>query len=146
MFSIALTLAITSFIFEMMLAANFKWWRELAHANKLFNMLASVLLSAALGFIFNAGGLTALTAGMLSTAMSIPGYAMLKWNFDSEKAVAKGGNRYAHIKKSAKPKIEKGKELGSDLVKLGYITGKVITSPIWITNKAVKFYKKHKSS
>jgi hypothetical protein len=82
-----------------------------------------------------------MTAGVLSTFLTIPGYAILNWNYDTPKAQSQGGNRYNHTKQTIKPKLEKGKELGSDLIKVGYVTGKVITSPIWISRKAYRYFK-----
>jgi hypothetical protein len=141
----AFMLALMSAAFELMIAAQIPAWRRWSHKSKLFNLVNSMVLSYILGIMFGAQGLIAMTAGVMSTFMTIPGYSILAWNFDSPKAAAKGGNVYKHTKATVKPKVQKGKELAGDLVKVGYVTGKVITSPIWISRKAVRFYKSHKS-
>jgi hypothetical protein len=104
-----------------------------------------MVLSYIIGIMFGAQGLIVMFAGVMSTFLTIPGYAMLAWNFDSPKAAAKGGNVYKHTKTTIKPKMEKGKELAGDLLKVGYVTGKTVTAPIWVTRKAVRYYKSHKS-
>jgi hypothetical protein len=141
----AFMLAIMSAALELMIASQIPAWRKWSHKSKLFNLINSMILSYFVGIMFGAQGLIAMTAGFMSTFMTIPGYAILNWNFDSPKAATQGGNRYKHTKSTIKPKVEKGKELAGDLVKVGYVTGKVITSPIWISRKAVRFYKSHKS-
>jgi uncharacterized membrane protein len=146
MFMMMMMLAIASTIVEMMFAANFPAWRINAHKYKWFNMIVSILISFVLGFAFGAAGLIALGAAMVSTMLSIPGYAFLHWNYDSVKAQALGVPRTVHIKTVAKSKSEKGKELAGDLAKVAYGTGKVITAPIWITRKATNKYKSYKAS
>lgn len=141
MFIMTFMLAIMSAILELMIASQVPIWRQWSHKSKLFNLLNSIFLSYLLGIAFGAQGLIAMTAGVLSTFMTIPGYAILNWNYDTPKAQSQGGNRYNHTKQTIKPKIEKGKELGSDLLKFGYITGKVITSPIWISRKVYRYIK-----
>jgi len=145
MLIMALMLAIMSAAFELMIAAQIPAIRRWSHKSKLFNLVNSMVLSYIIGIMFGAQGLIVMFAGVMSTFLTIPGYAMLAWNFDSPKAVAKGGNVYKHTKSTIKPKMEKGKELAGDLIKVGYVTGKTITAPIWITRKAVRYYKSHKS-
>jgi hypothetical protein len=141
MFIMTFMLAIMSATLELMIAAQIPAWRRWSHKSKLFNLLNSMFLSYLIGIAFGAQGLIAMTAGVLSTFLTIPGYAILNWNYDTPKAQSQGGNRYNHTKQTIKPKLEKGKELGSDLIKVGYVTGKVITSPIWISRKAYRYFK-----
>jgi hypothetical protein len=145
MLVMAMMLAIMSAALELMIASQIPAWRKWSHKSKLFNLVNSMVLSYFVGIMFGAQGLIAMTAGFLSTFMTIPGYAMLNWNYDTDKAKSQGGNRYQYTKKTVKPKLTKGKELAGDLVKVGYVTGKTITAPIWISRKAVRFYKSHKS-
>lgn len=135
MIIMALMLGFTSFVVEMMIASNFPYWRQLAHKNKAFNMIGSISLSATIGFLFGAAGLIMMTGALFGTMLSIPGYAYLNWNYDTPKARVNGGNRYRHMKNEAKPKYEKTKELGRDLVKTGWFVGRTITAPIWISRK-----------
>jgi hypothetical protein len=144
MLIMAFMLAIMSAAFELMIASQVPLWHKWSHKSKLFNLMNSMVLSYIIGIMFGAQGLIVMFAGVMSTFLTIPGYSMLAWNFDTPNATAKGGNVYKHTKSTIKPKIEKGKELAGDLVKVGYVTGKVITSPIWITRKAVRAYKAYK--
>lgn len=146
MLMMMIMLAISSTVVEMMFAANFKSWRVNAHKYKWFNMAISILISFILGLAFGAAGLIALGAAMVSTMLSIPGYAFLHWNYDSPKAQTLGTTRTTHIKTVAKDKSDKGKELAGDLAKVAYGTGKVITAPIWITRKATTKYKAYKKA
>lgn len=146
MLMMMLMLAISSTIVEMMFAANFPAWRKNAHKYKWFNMAVSILISFILGFAFGAAGLIALGAAMVSTMLSIPGYAFLHWNYDSPKAQTLGTSRTVHIKTVVKDKSDKGKELAGDLAKVAYGTGKVITAPIWVTRKATTKYKAYKKA
>lgn len=133
MFMMMIMLAVSSTIVEMMFAANFAAWRVNAHKYKWFNMVVSVLISFILGVAFSAGGLIALGAAMISTVLSIPGYAFLHWNFDSPRAHARGGNQFAHIKQTSKEAYEKWSVALSDLAKLFYSLIRLITFPIWFT-------------
>jgi len=141
MLIMAFMLAIMSAVLELMIAAQIPLWRQWSHRSKLFNLVNSMFISYLIGIAFGAQGLIVMFAGVLSTFMTIPGYALLNWNYDSEKAKTQDGNRYEYAKKTIKPKLEKGKELGSDLIKVGYVTGKVITSPIWISRKIYRYIK-----
>ena len=87
----------SSFALEMVIAAKLPIWRKFAGRYLLANMGLSLLLSVCLGMVFGAVGLIALTAGVMSTLMSIPGYRFLHWNFDSELARQQGGNRFHYI-------------------------------------------------
>ncbi len=133
MFMMMVMLAVSSTIVEMMFAANFAAWRRNAHKYKWFNMVVSVFISFILGVAFSAGGLIALGAAMISTVLSIPGYAFLHWNYDSPKAAARGGDQFAHLKKTIKANYDKWSVALSDLAKLIYSLIRFITFPIWFT-------------
>jgi len=142
MLTMVFLLAIMSTVLELMIAANVPLWRQWSYKSKLFNLLNSMFLSYFIGLGFGAQGLIALTAGVLSTFLTIPGYSYLNWNYDTEIAKTKyEGNRYKYAKNVSKPKIVKAKELGSDLIKVGYVTGKVITAPLWISRKIYNYCK-----
>lgn len=135
MLTFVFMLAFASFVFEMLIAAKFPFWRKLAHSSKIANLAMSVFLSYILGIAFGAAGLIAMTAAILSTLMSIPGYAMLAWNFDTPKAQAlPEKSRYQHGAK-------KWKQVGSDTTKVAYGTLKVVTAPVWIPRKIYKSIK-----
>ena len=87
----------SSFALEMVIATKLPVWRKFAERYLLANMGLSLLLSDCLGMVFGAVGLIALTAGVMSTLMSIPGYRFLYWNFDSDIAQKQGGNRLHYI-------------------------------------------------
>lgn len=143
MLTMVILLAFMSTVLELMIAAQIPAWRQWSHKSKLFNLINSMFLSYILGVAFGAAGLIAMTAGVLSTFMTIPGYTFLNWNYDTKIAREKyEGNRYRHMKKNVKPKYEKAKELGGDLVKIGWVTGRVVTSPIWIPRKIYRKIKK----
>jgi hypothetical protein len=126
LFSMMIALAIASSIVELMFAAKITWWRQNAYRLKWFNMTISIALSWFLGFLFGAAGLIVMGAAMISTAMSIPGYAFLHWNYDSPQAARHGGNMLVHIRK-------KWIQAFSDLAKVIYTVIRVITFPIWVT-------------
>jgi len=136
MFMMMIMLAVSSTIVEMMFAANFPAWRKNAHKYKWFNMVVSVLISFILGVAFSAGGLIALGAAMISTVLSIPGYAFLHWNYDSPRAHARGGDQFSYIKKNLKTSYDKWSVALSDLAKLFYSLIRFITFPIWFTRNA----------
>ena len=144
MLSFAIILAFASFIFEMLIASKFPIWRKLAHKSKLANLTLSLVLSYVLGELFGAAGLLVMTAAIISTLLSIPGYTYLAWNYDSAEALAlPEKSRYKHEE-------IKVKKLGGDLFILAKGTAKVITLPIWlprdyIYNPGKKIYKKLKS-
>ena len=83
MFSFVIILALSSTAIEMLIAAKFPIWRRYAHKSKLINLTLSLGLSFVLGELFGAGGLIAMTAAILSTILSIPGYAILNYAYDS---------------------------------------------------------------
>ena len=132
MFGFAITLAIASFLVEMMIASKVPLMRQLAKNNLLVNLAISLGLSYFIGIMFGAIGLTAMTAAIISTLMSVPGYAFLEWAYDSEKAHAEGGNRIKHKKEQVQVTTEKWTQTLSDFFKIIYGILKVITFPIWI--------------
>lgn len=144
MLGFAVILAFASFIFEMLIASKFSIWRKLAHKSKLANLTLSLILSYVLGELFGAAGLIVMTAAIISTLLSIPGYTYLSWNYDTDTAKAlPEKSRYKHEE-------IKVKKLGADLYTLGKGTAKIITIPIWlprdyIYNPSKKIYKKLKS-
>lgn len=123
-------LAIASTVVEMMFAARIPAWRKNAHKYKWFNMLISILLSFVLGLMFGAAGLIALGAAMISTVLSIPGYTILHWNYDSQQALNHGGNMTKYLR-------TKWLQAFKDLAKIIYLTIKIITFPIWATRYIV---------
>lgn len=138
MFLFAIVLAIVSFIFEMMLAAKIPAWRKNARRNKIINLTLSVLLSFVMGVLFGAAGLIVMTAAIISTLMSVPGYSILYWCFDSPEAQRHGGNQYQYYKKKTVTVI-------SDFLKLMYKILRIITFPIWGSRFVMQKYKAFKS-
>ena len=126
LFSMMIALAIASSIVELMFAAKITWWRQNAYRLKWFNMTISLVLSWILGLMFGAAGLIVMGSAMISTALSIPGYAFLHWNYDSPQAQRYGGNMLVHIRK-------KWTQAFKDLAKVIYTIIKVITFPIWVS-------------
>jgi uncharacterized membrane protein len=146
MLAFAFTLGVMTSIVEMMFAANFKIWREAAYRYKAINMTISLLFAFIIGTAFGAGGLIAMTGGVISTVLSVPGYAFLHWNFDSERAQKLEKSRTNHMKQVASKNYEKAREVTTDVVKVGYVTARVVTAPIWIPRKITKKIKSFKSS
>lgn len=126
MFAFVIMLAIMSTLLELMIAAKIPALRRLAHKSKLFNLLNSLFLSYLMGIAFGAAGLIAMTAGVFSTMLSVPGYALLHWAYESPQAQKHGGNLFTYYKQRWKVAI-------TDLVNLIYKIIKVITFPIWAT-------------
>ena len=100
-------------------------WENLNH-----NMIISILLSFVLGIMFGAGGLIAMSAAMISTVLSIPGYAFLEWAYDSPQAQKRGGNQIEYYNKRWKQAL-------ADLVQLTYKVIRIITFPIWATRAVI---------
>lgn len=138
MFFFVIILTISSFIFEMMLAAKIPAWRKNAKKYKIFNLIVSVFLSFIMGILFGAAGLIVMTSAILSTILSIPGYTFLYWCFDSPQAKRNGGNQYLHYKKLLFTLI-------SDLFKLIYKVLRIVTFPIWGTRFVMQKYRAIKS-
>ena len=124
-------LALASFLVEMMFAAKVPLWRKNAHKFKWVNMTISLLLSFVLGLAFGAAGLITMGAAMLSTVMSIPGYAFLHWNHDSPEAIAQGGNRSLYYWKNFHTHWAKWRVALADFGTLIYNIIRIITFPIW---------------
>lgn len=133
MFSFAIILAIASTTFELMIAAKIPVWRRLSHKSIVFNLVNSMVISWITGMMFGAAGLIAMTAGILSTLMSIPGYALLNWMYDSPKAQANGGDLYKHYKGRYNAKKDKVKQTIADFFTLIYKIMRIVTFPIWGT-------------
>lgn len=142
MFAFALMLAFASFIFEMLLASNIPAWRKNAKKYKTINLILSVLLSFVMGALFGAAGLIVMTAAILSTLMSIPGYIFLYWCLDSPQAQARGGNQYRYLKKNMFESFSKFKQVILDLYKMIYKTLRFITFPVWGTRLVMQKIRK----
>jgi hypothetical protein len=134
-------LAIASTIVEMMFAAKIPAWRKNAHKLKWVNMVISIILSFVLGLAFGAAGIIALGAAMISTVLSIPGYAFLHWNYDSPQAIKGGAPVLDQYRNNISSQIERTKKLFVDLCKLFYFIGKVITFPFWLPAKISTAFK-----
>lgn len=149
MLIIIVGLAVVSTTLELMLAAQIPAWRKWSHKSKLFNLVNSLFLSYLIGIAFGAQGLIAMSAGVLSTMLSIPGYAYLHWNYDSEEAKARGGNRYKHYQKEVKPKVQQTtaatKEVASDLARGTVFVAKTVAFPLKASYKTYKYVKSKKS-
>jgi hypothetical protein len=130
MFAFVIILAVMSTTLELMIAAKIPAWRRLSHKSKLFNLLNSLFISYIMGIAFGAAGLIAMTAGVISTLLSVPGYALLNWAYESPQAQAHGGNLFTYYKDRWKTAI-------TDLVNLIYKIIKIITFPIWATRAAM---------
>lgn len=137
MLTFVVLLAIMSTALELMIAARVPAWRRLSHKNQLFNLLNSMFISYLMGIAFGAAGLIAMTAGVVSTMLSVPGYQFLYWNYDSPQAQKVGGNIYAHNKVIYKKKMADFKQTILDLFNLIYKIIKIITAPIWLTRAAL---------
>lgn len=138
MFAMMMMLAVASTIVEMMFAANFKAWRVNAHKLKWVNMVISIILSYLLGLAFGAQGLITMGAAMISTALSIPGYAFLYYNYDSPMAQRHEGGLIKH-------QFNKWKQVLVDFFKIIYKILRIITAPIWITRNLIVKYNNYKS-
>lgn len=147
MLFIIMLLAITSALFELMIAAQIPAWRRWSHKSKLFNLVNSMVLSYIIGIAFGAQGLIAMTAGVVSTFLTIPGYAFLHWNYDTNSAKNVGGNRYRHAKEVVVPKVtntvKTTASVGRKVVKTATVTTKVVSSPVRYSYKAYKKVSSH---
>lgn len=138
-------LAIASTVVELMFAAKIPAWRKNAHKIKWFNMVISIALSFILGIAFGAAGIIALGAAMISTVLSIPGYAFLHWNYDSPQAIKGGAPVLEQYRNNISSQIDRTKKLLVDLCKLFYFIGKVITIPFWLPEKISNSFKQSTS-
>lgn len=136
-----LMLAVASTLVELMFAARFKVWRLNAHKFKWVNMTISILLSFILGHAFGAVGLIALGAAVISTVMSVPGYAFLNWNYDTPLAAAQGGNRMRFYWKNFHVHWAKWRKVLGEFNQLMYSIFLVITFPVRLCAKCYKFIK-----
>lgn len=133
MLTFVIILACMSTAFEMVIAAKIPAWRRLAHKSAIFNLIASMLLSYIVGIAFGAQGLIAMTAGVLSTLLSVPGYTFLHWAYDSERAKKHNNNLIEYHSQKVRNGFQRWKQALNDLAALMYKIIKVITFPIWIT-------------
>lgn len=133
MFTFAIILALASTAFELMLAAKIPAWRRLSHKSLLFNLGNSMVLSYLVGIMFGAAGLIAMTAGIFSTILTIPGYAFLHWCYDSDEAKARGGNQFAYYGTQLRTIRAKWSQTLSDFAELIYKIIRTLTWPIRFT-------------
>lgn len=136
-----LMLAVASTLVELMFAARFKFWRLNAHKFKWVNMTISILLSFLLGMAFGAAGLIALGAAVMSTVLSVPGYAFLHWNYDTSIAATQGGNRMQFYWKNFHVHWAKWRKVLGEFNQLMYSIFLVITFPVRLFAKCYKFIK-----
>ena len=145
MFSFAIILAIASTAFELMIAAKVPLWRRLSHKSLLFNLGNSMVLSYLTGIMFGAAGLIAMTAGIFSTLMTIPGYKFLYWCYDSPQAQSHGGNMLNHYRQQwTAIKLRWGQTL-RDFATVIYKTLRIITFPIWFTRDCIAKFQAFKT-
>ena len=133
LFSMMLVLAVTSCALELMIAAKVPIWRRWSAKYPLFNLLNSLFISFVMGIAFGAGGLVAMGSGVISTLLSVPGYHLLYWNYDSPSARARGGSQYRYYKANFTTSWSRWRVALSDLGKLTYNFIRFITFPIWFT-------------
>lgn len=145
MFTFALILACASAAFELMIAAKIPIWRRLSGQSLLFNLGNSMVLSYLVGIMFGAAGLIAMTAGIFSTIMTIPGYKVLYWCYDSPQAQAHGGNMLAHYSQHWFAIKAKWGQTLRDLFTVIYKIIRVITFPIWFSRACVAKLQSFKS-
>lgn len=137
MLSFVIILSVMSTVLELMIAAKIPAWRRLSHRNKIFNLLNSIFISYLVGIAFGAAGLIAMTAGIVSTILSIPGYSLLHWAYDSPQALANGGDMFKHCSLKFKIQRDKWKQVLSDFARIVYKILRIITAPIWITRAII---------
>jgi hypothetical protein len=76
-------------------------------------------------------------AGVISTILTVPGYSLLKWAYDSPQAQARGGNQLKYFS-------DKSKVVVSDTIKIIYKILRVITFPLWGSRIARDKYRNFK--
>jgi hypothetical protein len=76
MVTMMLILAGASLVVEMLIAYKHKIYRHFVQSSTMNNLIGSFGISYVLGWLFGAAGLTVLCAAVLSTAASIPIYAV----------------------------------------------------------------------
>jgi hypothetical protein len=129
--SMMLILATTSALLELMIAAKIPAWRRLAGKSPLFNLLNSLVISFIVGLAFGGSGLVAMGAGVISTILTVPGYALLKWAYDSPQAAQRGGNQLKYYS-------DKTKTVTKDTLHLIYKILRIITFPIWASRSILE--------
>lgn len=145
MFMFAFILAFASTCFELMLAAKIPVLRRMSHKSITFNLINSMVISWVVGIMFGAAGLIAMTAGILSTLMSIPGYYILYWMYDSPQAKANGGNQLQYQKQKLAKEFNKWSIALKDLFKLIYKIIRIITFPFWFLRYCLVKYTAYKN-
>jgi len=143
LFQMMIVLAMASTLIEMMFAARFSIWRKNAHKFKWVNMVVSIFLSFILGVAFSAAGLIALGAALISTVLSVPGYAFLHWNMDTPIAIAQGGNRTKFYWDNFHVEWTKWRIALGDLGKIFLTIIQVITIPVRVIRKVYNFINKY---
>jgi hypothetical protein len=80
MFMFGLFLAGGSMYIEYYMVRNWKWFYKLMHSPRsaLISLFFSLFLSAVLGSVFGAEGMTVMFAGIVSTVMMQPVYSMMR--------------------------------------------------------------------
>jgi hypothetical protein len=135
MLTFAIILAFCSFTVEMTFASKIPIWRQIAYQYKLANLAMSLALSYTLASLFGAAGLIAMTAAIIATLLSIPGYAMLHVVYDSELAHQLGSNLFRYY-------YDKFTSLMRDLVILFYHIFRFITFPVRMFRSIYTFFKR----
>jgi hypothetical protein len=135
MLTFAIILAISSFAVEMTIASKVPFWRQIAYQYKLANLGMSLSLSFTLATLFGAAGLIAMTAAIMATLFSVPGYAILHVIYDSDVAKQVGGNLLSYY-------WSKFIAVMRDLFILIYNILRIITLPVVIIRGIYNFFKK----
>jgi len=138
MLTLMIMLAFASTIVELAFAANFPRWRQAANNNKAINLAISIVISFVLGMAFGAAGLIAMSAAIISTVLSIPGYAFLHWAYDSPRAKKHNGNLLKYYS-------DKWKQVLSDFATVVYKVLRIITFPIWATRAIIQKFNNTKT-
>lgn len=145
MFTFAIILALASTCFELMLAAKIKLMRVMSHKSLTFNLANSMVISWITGMMFGAAGLIAMTAGILSTLMSIPGYHFLYWMYDSPEAQSRGGNQLQYYRDKWNARKVEVKQTIADFFNLIYKIIRILTFPFWGMRIAIRKYNQIKT-
>ncbi len=89
MLTVSIMLAVCSMIIEQLIMCKIPGFRTVVSGNFLLNVIVSLGLSWILGEVFDAKGVTVLTAAMLSTAGSSIIYRVLRLS-DSTRRIYRG--------------------------------------------------------
>lgn len=127
MFSFAFILALCSCAFEIGVAEKVAPMRRLCGRYELVNLIWSMTISFTIGVLFGAAGLIAMTAGIMSTLMTIPYYRIRLW-FDLN---PKAKEEYVETAKSARH--------------MAYLLIRAFGWPVRITRKAIAYYRTSKT-